>query len=86
MIPILIPHYQKIEQLSRCVLCLEEQSLPVEIFIRDNNHDNVFFTAAINEGIRKYLHQDCRYLIILNQDMYLEPQAVQEMLREKLGG
>ena len=80
MIPVIIPHYQKVEQLSRCVLCLEEQSLPVEIFIRDNNHDNVYFTAAINEGIGKYLHQDCRYMIALNQDMYLEPQAVQEMV------
>jgi tetratricopeptide (TPR) repeat protein len=53
----------------------------VEVFIRDNNVENVYFTAAVNEGLIKYLEADCRYMILLNQDMYLEPNAVEAMVR-----
>ena len=80
MIPVIIPHYQKPEQLKQCVQCLKQQTTAVEIFIRDNNQDNVFFTAAVNEGIRSFLDRDCHYMIILNQDMYLKPDAVQAMV------
>lgn len=81
MLPAIIPFYKKPEQLERCRKCLEAQSVPVEIFVRDNNVDNIFFTAAINEGIKKYLSQDCKYMTVLNQDMYLEPNAIEEMVK-----
>ena len=81
MIPVIIPSYEKPEQLAKCVAHLKAQSIEVEIFIRDNSIDNVYFTAAINEGIRNYLDRDCEYMLLLNQDMYLEPNAVEEMLR-----
>ena len=75
MIPVIIPFYKRQDQLDRCIEHLNKQSLDVEIFIRDNSTDNVFFPKAINEGIRKFLDQDWRYIIALNQDMYLEPTA-----------
>ena len=81
MIPVIIPAYKKPEQLEKCIDHLKSQTLEVEIFIRDNNHDNIYFTAAINEGIRKYLQRDCEYIIALNQDMYLQPDAVEEMVK-----
>jgi len=81
MIPVIIPHFKKPEQLQRCLDHLKRQTLPVEVFIRDNNLDNVYFTAAANEGLAKYLDADCRYMILLNQDMYLEPIAVEAMVR-----
>ena len=80
MVPVIIPFYKNQEQLDRCIDHLKQQTLPVEIFIRDNNKDNVFFTKAVNEGLRHFLDHDCDYLIILNQDMYLEPDAVQAMV------
>jgi GT2 family glycosyltransferase/Tfp pilus assembly protein PilF len=80
MIPIIIPFYKHQDQLDRCIEHLNKQSQKVEVFIRDNNADNVYFTKAINEGIRKYLSQDCPYMMILNQDMYLEPTAIEEMV------
>lgn len=81
MLPVIIPYYQKPEQLQKCIAHLQAQSWPVEIFIRDNNHDNLYFTAAVNEGIRQYLDNlAVDYLMLLNQDMYLEPQAVLEMV------
>lgn len=59
---------------------IKSQTVPVEIFVRDNNDDNVYFTAAVNEGIKRYLGEDCKYILMLNQDMYLEPTAVEEMV------
>lgn len=81
MIPVIIPSYKKPGQLERCVAHLKAQTVPVEIFIRDNSVDNIYFTAAVNEGILHYLDKDCRCILILNQDMYLEPNGVEEMLR-----
>ncbi len=81
MIPVVIPSYKEPEQLAKCVAHLEAQTVEVETFIRDNSTDNVYFTAAINEGIQRYLDEDCRYILMLNQDMYLEPNAVEEMVK-----
>ena len=80
MLPVIIPYYKKPEQLDKCVKALETQTYPVEVFIRDNNRENVYFTAAVNEGILKYLDKDCKYILLLNQDMYLEPDAVRELV------
>ncbi len=80
MIPVIIPFYKHQNQLDRCLEHLNKQSVAVEIFVRDNNTDNVYFTKAINEGIRRFLDQDWHYIIALNQDMYLEPNAVEEMV------
>jgi len=80
MIAAIIPGYKNEHQLERCMNNLKNQTLKVETFVRDNNNDNIFFTAAVNEGISKYLNQPCKYIIILNQDMYLEPDAVEKMV------
>jgi tetratricopeptide (TPR) repeat protein/GT2 family glycosyltransferase len=81
MVSVIIPHYRKPEQLARCIEHLKHQTVELDLFIRDNNADNVYFTAAVNEGIRKCLGKDCTYLLVLNQDMYLEPGAVAAMVQ-----
>lgn len=80
MIPVIIPAYKNKDQLEKCIKHLNDQTVGVEIFVRDNSDDNIYFTAAINEGLRKYLDADCEYMIILNQDMYLGPEAVEKMV------
>lgn len=80
MIPVIIPFYKNETQLEKCLKHLKCQSMPVDVFIRDNTHDNIFFTAAVNEGIRHFLEKPVTYMIILNQDMYLDPFAVEEMV------
>ncbi len=80
MIPAIIPGYKNRQQLEKCIAHLENQSLEVKIFVRDNSNDNIYFTAAVNEGISKYLDQPGKYILILNQDMYLEPDAVEKMV------
>jgi GT2 family glycosyltransferase len=80
IIPAVIPYYKNKNQLEKCVAHLNKQTIEgIEIFIRDNSNDNIYFTAAVNEGIKKYLSQPCEYILVLNQDMYLEPSAVQIM-------
>ncbi len=81
MIPVIIPSYKQREQLDRCIAHLKAQTAEVEIFVRDNSIDNIYFTAAINEGIKKYLDKDCEFILALNQDMYLEPDAIEEMVK-----
>jgi len=80
MIPVIIPAYKGKDQLEKCTTHLKNQTLEVEIFVRDNTSDNIYFTAAINQGIEKFLNEPCEYIIILNQDMYLEPDAVEKMV------
>ncbi len=80
MIPVIIPYYKHKEKLDECVVHLKKQTVEVEIFIKDNNTDNTNFTKAINQGIKKYLIQPHEYIVILNQDMYLEPDAVEKMV------
>lgn len=80
MIPVIIPYYKDEGQLARCISHIEAQTVPVEIFVRDNSRDNVYFTAAVNEGIRKYLDAPCEYMLVLNQDMYLEHTATEQMV------
>jgi GT2 family glycosyltransferase len=79
MIPAIIPYYKNKSQLAKCISHLEAQTVDVDIFVRDNDKDNVYYTAAVNEGIRKYLRRSCKYILVLNQDMYLEPRALEEM-------
>ena len=79
MIPVIIPGYKNKDQLEQCIDKLKNQTVPVEIFVRDNCDDNVYFTAAVNEGIKKFLNEPCQYMLILNQDMYLAPDAVEKM-------
>lgn len=79
MIPAIIPYYKNKNQLEKCKAALKKQTVEVEIFIRDNSNDNIYFTAAVNEGIKKYLSQPCEYILVLNQDMYLQPFAVETM-------
>ncbi len=80
MIPVVIPAYKQSDQLRKCLEHLSRQSVPVDVFVRDNTRDNIYFTAAVNEGIRRYLSRDWQYVAILNQDMYLKPDAAERMV------
>ena len=78
--PVIIPAFKNKAQLDTCIEHLDQQTSSCEIFVRDNSEDNIFFTAAVNEGIRHFLNTDCTYMLVLNQDMYLEPDAVEAMV------
>jgi GT2 family glycosyltransferase len=81
-VPVIIPHYRYPERLAKCQAHLQAQEgVEVEVYVRDNNTDNIFYTAAINEGLRKYCHAcDAEYVLILNQDAYLDPSTLKTLL------
>jgi len=80
-VPVIIPFYRREDQLDKCLAALKQQTWPVEIFIRNNSEDNIFFTAAVNEGLRRYMDRPFDFALVLNQDMYLAPKAVETMVQ-----
>ncbi len=77
----IIPFYKHTDQLHRCIEHLRRQTVPVEIFVRDNTYDNILFTAAVNEGILRFMDSPGEILVLLNQDMYLLPDALAALVR-----
>lgn len=75
MIPVIIPVYLGGERLKRCTDAVAAQTeVKTELFLRNNDLDNVLYTRAVNEGLRLYLHNpDVEYYLILTQDCYLRP-------------
>lgn len=77
-VPVIIPFYKARAKLEKCIEHIRRQTYPnVEIFVRDNSDDNIYFTAAVNEGLRKFIADPTvKHIAILNQDAYLEPRAI----------
>jgi hypothetical protein len=82
LVPVVIPYFRAPDALKVTLKHLESQrgvqTLP---FIRDNSTDNILFTRAINEGIRKYIHQEKHdYILILNQDAFLHDECLEQLV------
>lgn len=81
-IPVVIPYYLAEESLKKCVSALEASNYqPLEIFIRDNSCDNILFTAAINEGLRKFSYDTLyKFILVLNQDAFVHSNTVELLI------
>ena len=81
-VPVIIPFYREREKLERCLAHLRAQThANLDIFVRDNTHENIQFTAAVNEGLRKFCYDPAiEHVAVLNQDAYLAPDAVQKLV------
>ena len=82
LVPIVIPFFRERDKLEKCLAAIAAQSLAgCEPFVRDNTHDNIYYTAAVNEGLAKYCcRPDVRYVMVLNQDAYLHPDCVRTLV------
>lgn len=82
VIPIIIPFYKEHEKLRKCRAAIDAQTWPgLETFVRDNTHDNIYYTAAVNEGLAKYCYRpDVRYVIVLNQDANMDKECVRHLV------
>src|ERR1043165_4516422 len=76
----IIPVYKNYEQRDRCVAALGKQTVGVEVFIQDNTTDNIGFTKACNRGLREARRRGCRFALLINQDCYAEPDAVERLI------
>ncbi len=82
-VAIIIPYFREHEKLKRCRAAIEAQSYPgCEVFVRDNTHDNILFTAAVNEGLRKFCYRDeFKFVMLLNQDAYLHKDCIATLVQ-----
>lgn len=80
-IPVVIPYFRAPEAIQTTVACLKRQiGVQTEIFIRDNSEDNILFTRAVNEGLRKFAYLDAYpYILVLNQDAFLREDCLLRM-------
>lgn len=77
----IIPVYKNYAQRDKCIAALEAQTVPVDVFTHDNTHDNIGFTKACNRGLREAIKTGRKYAMLINQDCYAEPDAVEQLIR-----
>jgi GT2 family glycosyltransferase len=82
-IPVVIPYFRAPEKLERCLAALQAQNeITTEVFVRDNSQDNILYTKAVNEGLRKYSYSDqYDYVLVLTQDCYLQPDCLVNLVK-----
>ena len=82
LVPIIIPFYREHEKLRKCKAAIDAQTWrECETFVRDNTHDNILYTAAVNEGLARYCYRDdVKYVLVLNQDAYMQKDCVQRLV------
>lgn len=80
---VVIPHYKAPEALQITIAHLQKQrGVQTEIFVRDNSEDNILFTRAVNEGLRKFAYSgDYDYVLVLNQDANLHEECLQQLVQ-----
>jgi GT2 family glycosyltransferase len=83
LIAAIIPYFRAPEKLETCLAALNASAgVTIHPIIRDNSEDNIYFTAAINEGLVKAVDRgDCAYALVLNQDAYVEPETVLRLVQ-----
>ena len=82
IVPIVIPYFKAPSKLERCLAALEAQiEIKTEVFVRDNSEDNILFTKAVNEGLRKFSYSPkYDFILVLNQDAYLKPDCLKNLI------
>lgn len=80
-VAVIIPSYKAPEKLDKCFKALDSQSFnDYHILLEDNNEANRGFTKAVNDGLLRAISFSYKYAVILNQDCYLKPDAIQKMV------
>jgi GT2 family glycosyltransferase len=77
---VIIPAYRKPDQLERCLAALAAQTHPCSPVVIDNDTENRGFTAACNEGLRLAIDRGEEFAVLLNQDCYLQPNAIEKAI------
>src|SRR2546423_13415223 len=79
-VPVVIPFYKDRRQLDLCLAALAQQDTPVEIWVYDNSVVNLFYTGAMNLGLKRAIQQGHAFVLLLTQDCYFRPNAISQLL------
>lgn len=78
----IIPHFQHDEKLASCIEHVKACEIPegyeIDIYIHDNNKNNIGFTRAVNAGLSAY--PGAWGYWILNQDCYPREHALASLV------
>lgn len=87
MIPVIIPFYKNEQQLTKCKEALGKQTLKAySIKAIDDSETQNGFTKTLNSGLKPWFveslacPEDFPYVLLLNQDCYLKPDAIEKMV------
>jgi hypothetical protein len=81
MIPVIIPAYKSEDRMPQIRDRVLQQGIETETFVRDNSIDNIYYTMAINEGLRRYaFRDDVDFCLILCDDVLLQPGCLKAMV------
>ena len=81
-VPVVIPYFRAPDAIQVTLKHLESQrgvrAIP---YVRDNSEDNILFTKAVNEGLKKFISSDeYDYVLVLNQDALLHEECLEQLL------
>lgn len=76
---VLVPTYKKPEQFEKCKEALDKQTLTTFVLESREDEKSEGFTANVNHLLRKALATGTRYAVVLNQDCYLRPTALERI-------
>ncbi|MDP9172628.1 MAG: glycosyltransferase family 2 protein [Planctomycetota bacterium] len=80
-IPALIPFYKDQRQLGLCLDALRKQTYPVDPWVHDNSVQNLYYTIALNLLLRRAIREGQKYALVLTQDVYLRPDAMENLVK-----
>jgi len=80
---VVIPHFRAPEALQVALAHVQAQAgVRTEVFVRDNSEDNILYTRAVNEGLRRFVgggqHE---FVLLLNQDANLHQGSLLAMVQ-----
>ena len=80
-IGVVIPYFRAPDELEKCLTALDAQTdVETEVFVRDNSDDNILYTKAVNEGLRKFCYSDdFDFTLVLTQDCFLRPRTLDKL-------
>jgi len=80
---VVIPHFKSPDALQIAIMHVQKQrGVQTDIFVRDNSEDNILFTKAVNEGLRKFSYSgDFDYVLVLNQDANLYEECLHQLVQ-----
>lgn len=74
-----VPSYKNEDQVAKCKMALADQTASLDVSVYEDT-SSAGFTQNSNKLLRDGLFANYQYVVLLNQDCYLKPTAVEKMV------